>query len=84
MSPRWLVASTVAVIATIATLSVGWWGACTFWIGPQIWRTYVQTDGRLPQQEPDACKDADARALQVLTGLLATLLALHSDPPGRE
>ena len=81
MTPKWLVACTVAIIGTTATLSVAWWATCSFYIGPQIWQVYVKTDGKLPAVEPDACKDADNRAIQVLTGLLATLLGLMSNPP---
>jgi len=80
-TPRWLVASVVGIVTTTATLSVAWWGTCSFYIGPKIWATYVQTGGKLPAVEPDACKDADNRAIQVLTGLLATMLGLMSNPP---
>jgi hypothetical protein len=80
-TPRWLVGSVVGIVATTAVLSVGWAVSCTFYIGPKIWATYVQTGGKLPVSEPDACKDADNRAILVLTGLLATMLGLMSHPP---
>ena len=80
-TPRWLVLSVVGVVATTAALSVAWWATCSFYIGPKIWNVYVQTQGKLPAAEPDACKDADNRAIQVLTGLLATLMGLMSNPP---
>jgi hypothetical protein len=80
-APRWLTGSIVGVIAATTFLSVGWWGACTFYIGPKIWIEYVRSEGKRPTAEPKVCEDADARALQVLTGLLATLLGLMSNPP---
>ena len=84
MTPRWLTSCIVGVVATTAALSVAWWATCSFWVGPRIWAVYVQTGGKLPAAEPDACKDADARAVQVLTGLLATLMGLMSSPPGKQ
>ena len=77
MSP-WLRNSVICVVASIAFLSVGWWGACTFYIGPKMWQEYVRSEGKLPATEPAVCQDADSRALQVLTGLLATLISLGS------
>ena len=80
-TPRWLVACTVGVISTTAALSIGWWGACTFYIGPQMWADYIRTEGKLANFEPKVCEDADSRAIQVLTSLLATLLGLMSNLP---
>ena len=80
-TPKWLVGSVVGIIITTAGLSVAWWATCSFMIGPTVWRTYVQTNGKLPAQEPESCKDADNRAIQVLTGLLATMMGLMSRPP---
>lgn len=77
MAP-WLRNSIISVVASIAFLSVGWWGACTFYIGPTMWKTYTESQGKLPAAEPAVCQDADSRALQVLTGLLATLISLGS------
>ena len=74
----WLRNSIVAVVCSISVLSLGWWGACTFYIGPTMWHTYVESEGKLPDAEPAVCQDADSRALQVLTGLLATLISLGS------
>jgi hypothetical protein len=71
----WLRNSIVATVASIAVLSVGWVGICSFYIGPQLFHAAQQ--GRL-QTEPAVCNDADSRALQVLTGLLATLISLGS------
>jgi hypothetical protein len=71
----WLRNSTIGVVASICFLSVGWLGACTFYIGPQLFHAAQQ--GKLAT-EPAVCNDADSRALQVLTGLLATLISLGS------
>jgi hypothetical protein len=71
----WLRNSIVATVASIAVLSVGWVGICSFWVGPQIFQAAMA--GRL-KTEPTVCNDADSRALQVLTGLLATLISLGS------
>jgi len=81
MTPRWLTSCVVGVVATTAALSVAWWATCSFYVGPQLFQLYRQTDGKLPAVEPEACKDADARAVQVLTSLLATMLGLMSSPP---
>ena len=71
----WLKGSIVATVASIAVLSVGWVGICSFWVGPQIFQAAMA--GRL-KTEPTVCNDADSRAIQVLTGLLATLISLGS------
>jgi hypothetical protein len=75
----WLRNSIVATVASIAVLSVGWVGICSFYIGPQLFNAAQQ--GKL-QAEPAVCNDADSRALQVLTGLLATLISLGSTVNG--
>jgi hypothetical protein len=78
MTPRWLTSSIVLVVATTAVLSVGWSAACTFYIGPRMFDAAMQ--GKL-EHEPAVCEDAENRALQVLTALLATLIGLRSNPP---
>jgi hypothetical protein len=75
----WLRSSIVAVVASISLLSVGWVGICTFYVGPQLFHAAMA--GRL-KTEPTVCNDADSRALQVLTGLLATLISLGSTVNG--
>jgi len=78
----WLRNSIVATVASIGLLSVGWWATCAFYIGPQMWQEYVRSEGKLPVTEPAVCQDADNRAIQVLTGLLATLISLGSSING--
>ena len=77
-TPRWLVASVVGVIATTAALSVAWVGICTFYVGPAIFKADVE--GKL-KEVPKVCENVEDRAIQVLTGLLATLIGLMSNPP---
>jgi hypothetical protein len=80
-TPRWLVASVVGVVATTAALSIGWVGICTWVVGPKLFEAAQQ--GKLAA-EPAVCSDADNRALQTLTALLATLLGLMSNPPSND
>ena len=77
-APRWLVASVVGVVAATAFTAVGWVGICTFVVGPQIFQAAI--NGKI-KQEPKVCENVEDRAIQILTGLLATLLGLMSNPP---
>ena len=77
-TPRWLVASVVGVITTTAALSVAWVGVCSFYVGPLVFQASIE--GKI-QQEPKVCDNVEDRAIQVLTGLLATLLGLMSNTP---
>ena len=79
--PPWLTRTITCVVATSAALSVASWASCTFWMGPQMWKLYVQTEGRLPTKESDTCRSPAEQAQATLSGLLATLLALRSNPP---
>jgi hypothetical protein len=78
MTPRWLTSCVVGVVATTAALSVAWLGICTWVVGPQLFQAAIA--GKI-KEEPKVCDNADERSIQVLTGLLATLLALMSSPP---
>ncbi|MFN9905309.1 MAG: hypothetical protein ACK56F_04175, partial [bacterium] len=66
------------VVATTAVLAVAWWATCSFYVGPQLYQAAMA--GKI-KQEPKVCDNVEDRALQVLTGLLATLLGLMSNPP---
>ena len=79
MTPRWLTSCVVGVVATTAALAVGWVGVCTWVVGPQLYQAAMA--GRL-KEEPKVCENVEDRAVQILTGLLATLLGLMSNPPG--
>ncbi len=78
MTPRWLTSCVVGVVATTAALAVGWLGICTWVVGPRLFQAAIA--GKI-KEEPKVCENADERSIQVLTGLLATLLALMSNPP---
>lgn len=77
--PRWLINTVVGIVATTAALSVAWVGICSFYVGPQVFKAAI--DGKI-QQEPKVCDNVEDRAMQALTGLLATMLALMGHPPG--
>ena len=77
-TPRWLVASVVGVVATTAALSISWVGICSFYVGPQVFQAAIE--GKIAQ-EPKVCDNVEDRSIQVLTGLLATLLGLMFNLP---
>ena len=81
MTPRWLTSCVVGVVATTAALAVGWVGVCTWVVGPQLYQAAMA--GRL-KEEPKVCENVEDRAVQILTGLLATLLGLMSNPPDKD
>jgi hypothetical protein len=83
-TPRWLIGSVIGVVSLTAAMAITWYVSCTFVIGPQLFNAYVRSGGKLVATEPEVCKDVDARALQVLTSLLATLLGLMSNPPSEK
>ena len=65
-----------SIVASIIVLSLGWWAACSFYIGPKLFDAYVKSNGELLVEEPDVCKDVDSRAIAVLSGLLATVIGV--------
>ena len=77
-TPRWQVALVVGVVSTTAALSVAWIGICSFYVGPQIFQAVIENK---IAEEPKVCDNVEDRAIQVLTGLLATLLGLMSNLP---
>ena len=78
-TPRWQVALVVGVVTTTAALSIAWVGICSFHVGPKIFQATIE--GKI-KQEPKVCDNVEERAIQVLTGLLATMLGLMSNLPG--
>lgn len=72
-SPAWLTRSIVAVVSTIAALSVLWSAGCT---GASVIGN--------PYGASKSCENHEDRALQVMTALLATLISLRSNPPEQE
>jgi len=79
VTPRWLIACITAVVGATAALSISWVGLCTFVIGPQVFQAALA--GKI-KTEPRVCDNVEDRAIQVLTGLLATLLALATNTIG--
>ena len=77
-TPKWQVGLVVGVVATTAALSISWVGICSFYVGPQVFQAAIE--GKIAQ-EPKVCDNVEDRAIQVLTGLLATLLGLMSNLP---
>lgn len=74
--PTWLARTIVAIVATSCVMAIATWASCSFYIGPKMWELYVRTKGELPKAEPRACAAPGEQAQAVLSGLLATLLAL--------
>jgi hypothetical protein len=70
----------VGLVATTAVLAVGWVATCTWVVGPQLFQAALA--GKL-KEEPKVCENVEDRAIQVLTGLLATMLGVMSNPPTR-
>jgi hypothetical protein len=82
VNKSWLPISILVTIASIIVLSLVHYGTCKFWENPKMFSLYERSGGKLPDQEHQTCKEVGAKTLATLTGVLATLLALHSDPPG--
>ena len=61
-------------VGAIVLLAISWWSACTFYIGPKLFQMAQQAPAGFC--EPDVCKDVDSKAIAVMTGVLATLIAL--------
>ena len=65
----------------VVVLSFTHYISCQFLANPAAFKLYVDTDGRLPDSEHLSCREVGPKTLASLTAMLATLLALHSDPP---
>jgi len=83
MNKRWLPTSILVVVGSIIAISTLHYGTCQFWANPAQLRMYERTGGKLPDTEHMSCREVGPKTLATLTGVLATLLALHSEPPGR-
>lgn len=82
MNKRWLPTSILVVVASIVCISTMHYLTCQFWANPAAWKLYERTGGKLPDTEHITCREVGPKTLATLTGVLATLLALHSEPPG--
>ena len=66
-----------ATVGGILAVSIFWVLGCTFYVGPKLFDAYVESEGKLVAEPPEACRDVDSRALGTLSALLATLVALR-------
>jgi len=80
MNNKWLSSCIYVTVISIAALSMGHYFTCQFYINPAAWELYVQSRGKLPDIEHQACVEVGTRTLAGLTSVLATLLALNSTP----
>ena len=77
----WLICAILATVMGVVGLSLMHYISCKFWANPAAFKLYVDTDGKLPDSEHISCREVGPKTLASLTAMLATLLALHSDPP---
>jgi len=77
----WLAKAILVTVMGVITMSIVHYGTCQFWANPKQWALYERTDGRLPDTEHMACKEVGSKTIASITSMLATLLALHSEPP---
>ena len=81
MKSPWLAKSILVTVMGVITMSIIHYGTCQFWANPKAWSLYERTNGRLPDAEHLACKEVGPKTIAAITSMLATLLALHSEPP---
>ena len=76
-----LVRCILITVMGVIGLAVTHYLTCQFWANPQAWALYEKSDGKLPDTEHMSCREVGPKTISLLTGMLATLLALHSEPP---
>ena len=81
MKSQWLIRCILITVMGVVGLSVIHYGTCQFWANPRAWELYENTNGRLPDSEHLSCREVGPKTIGLLTSMLATLLALHSQPP---
>jgi hypothetical protein len=81
MKSPWLAKSILVTVMGVITMSILHYGTCQFWANPKAWSLYERTNGKLPDAEHMACKEVGPKTIAAITSMLATLLALHSEPP---
>lgn len=78
--PNWLWRSIVGVAGVLTLVAVIQWGACRFYVLPQVWPWYAKYSGTADSAKIDptplGCNDVDARTVTVLMGVLTTLISL--------
>ena len=81
MKSPWLVRCILITVMGVIGLAAVHYTTCQFWANPAAWRLYEKTDGRLPDTEHQSCREVGPKTINLLVGMLSTLLALHSEPP---
>lgn len=78
--PTWLWRSIVGVAAMISVVAALQWGACRFYVLPQVWPWYAKSISEKGTAQIDptplGCNDTDSRTIAVLMGVLTTLISL--------
>ena len=81
MKSPWLVRCILITVMGVIGLAVTHYLTCQFWANPQAWELYEKSEGKLPDSEHMSCREVGPKTIGLLTTMLATLLALHSEPP---
>ena len=81
MKSPWLVRCILITVMGVLGLATIHYLTCQFWANPQAWDLYEKSEGKLPDTEHMSCREVGPKTISLLTGMLATLLALHSEPP---
>ena len=74
----WIRNSIIVVSLSIGSVAISWVFICTFYVGPRLFEAAVA--GKL-KAEPRVCENVEERAIQVLTGMMATLIGLGRNVP---
>jgi len=78
--PAWLWKSIITVSMAITLVATIQWGACRFYVLPQVWPWYAKwsgtEEGRMINMQPMGCNDVDNRTITVMMGVLTTLISL--------
>ena len=77
----WLIRAILITVMGVVGLSFAHYISCQFWANPAAFKLYIDTDGRLPDSEHIRCRVGGPQTLDSHTAMLATLLALQSEPP---
>ncbi len=78
--PNWLWRSIVTVSMAITIVATTQWASCRFYVLPTIWPWYAKwvgtPQGPLIDPQPMGCSDVDSRTINVMMGVLTTLISL--------
>lgn len=77
---NWLWRSIVGTAVAILLVSTIQWGACRFYVLPQVWPWYAKyvgtPEGDKIDPQPMGCNDVDGRTITVMMSVLTTLISL--------